>query len=546
MIWSDSSLASSPRNKERGNGSISSVTPGRREQNQNPYDFQRFPVEKLGSPQQGNPQIPLSSIPTPPPEEDAMDWTPSVRQDLKPRHIVQPQSPSLSNIAPQKSPFYGALPEAPKPPSWQLRNPVPQKTQPQRSPENPFNRSKFQSSFPTKQSTPESGLQLAPPKFFPQSDYSATTGLENLFDKTFTIRTPEDESSETTMPERSLDIRQSPLWLQVLRVSLLSICLLMLSLKQVKLANFAGDYVEMVALVSAILMAGFALLESLNKQVMKGREIAASMVELTAAFFLAVRRGFAQGHSDGSGVMLLGVMTAQEAVRLALDYWHARMSSPAPSKDSPAGNEPKNEFQDSQQALSQALSVSSPPPLSFCSTQATTSFGEQQQQQQTSPFTPTLNSRNMLLNRFETESEASEDVSTIDSDTETVMTSYTNRTIRYMNPFAPPEEQKQQLASATRRSASTAVSKETPTRRRTALGSGMRGLSLNDDDDLPTAPGGFTGRMTRSQAAQLNAMNHQQQQQREGGKTGKGKGMMNGTAVTGTSQSRRYPSRRNR
>lgn len=470
-----------------------------------------------------------------------MDWTPSIRQDLRPKHIVQPQSPS--NIPPQKAPFYGSLPEAPKPPSWQLRNPVPQRTQPQRSLENPFNRPSFQSSFPTKQSSPEFGLQLAPPKFFPQSDYNATTGLENLFDKTFTIRTPEDEPSETTMPQQLPETRRVPLWLQVLRVSLLSICLILLSLKQVKLANFTGDYVEMVALVSAILMAGFALLESLNKQVMKGREIAASMVELVAAFFLAVRRGFAQGHPDGSGVMLLGVMTAQEAVRLALDYWQARSSSPPkPLNDSSAGTEPKVEAQDSQTALS----ASSPPPLSFCTTQATSSFGDQQEQQeqQTSPFTPVLNSRTLLLNKFETESEASEDVSTIDSDTETVMTSYTNRTIRYMNPFAPPEEQKKQLASASQKPVSTGVSNETPTRRRTALGSGMRGLSLNDDKDAPTAPWSYTGRMTRSQAAQLNAMN--QQQQRTGGKTGKNKGMMNGAAVTGTSQSRRYPSRRNR
>ena len=152
---------------------------------------QPFPVEKL-APLSASVYHRSYNPPTPPPESedpDAMDWTPS-HQTFAPNRITLRNQPQ--QLHPQaSSPFHGALPPAPVDPARRLRNPPQQP--------NIYKAPAKASSLRLSQSAPRSrqdpytkkGAQtddhVAPPKFFPRSNFDTDTGLESLFMKAFRI-----------------------------------------------------------------------------------------------------------------------------------------------------------------------------------------------------------------------------------------------------------------------------------------------------------------------------------------------------------------------
>ena len=95
---------------------------------------QRFPINKLAPPLQQQPQFtPQYHPPTPPPDEDAMDWeethpqgafdprpSMSYRDSQQQQQKAKSQPPSAFT---QKSPFYGHLPPNVVSPAHALRNP---------------------------------------------------------------------------------------------------------------------------------------------------------------------------------------------------------------------------------------------------------------------------------------------------------------------------------------------------------------------------------------------------------------------------------------
>lgn len=132
--------------------------------------------------------------PTPPTEDDSMDWTPST-------HDFHPQPRIPKPKFEQKSPFYGNLPAAPVRGSLNPKAPPPP---PQRKalglPPGFFGLSK---SSRDDQQAPVSQTNasdaFAPPKFFPDKRES-DTGLENIFDKMFSVRDPLETQVPTHNP----------------------------------------------------------------------------------------------------------------------------------------------------------------------------------------------------------------------------------------------------------------------------------------------------------------------------------------------------------
>ncbi|THC92597.1 hypothetical protein EYZ11_007927 [Aspergillus tanneri] len=517
VTWTDNNPAATPQRKagvsplpNLSSSKQSSMTPNGTVQQQ---AIRRFPLEKLATPQ-STPSRELA-IPTPPPEgQDDMDWTPSVQYEIRPMVSVRPRD--SSSVLDGPLPFYGSLPAAPQPPSWNLRNQPAQRQKPIEHvvERNPFHRAPAQSLDSWQRNTGSSDPVFAPPKFFPTSDHAASTGLENLFDRTFTIKSHEDDEGENSWkpqpgtadqrPQRSTDL-QSYFIFQYLRLGLLLASLTAWLLSQYSYGAVPGNYIEVVSLGIVSLLAGFALLEVLKQPIVhwNGMEILVYIAELAAAVYLGgnlPRASFERHYFDRYGKLLLVFMAVQEALGLLSLYQFSVSRSPL--SDTPAQPEPQqlDRIETSRGDLSSVspqgendhhsgfqsfASQSSVPPLSFSSTLPGSSFITQPiEVQQRSPFSTYQGGFNKVhsfsLNSLkENESDASDPLDR-DSDAETTATatttatSNTNRNIRYggssnNDPVFSP--------------------------RRSDIGPGIGGLSL---DDRPHR------RMTRSQTQRIH------------------------------------------
>lgn len=501
---------------------------------------QRFPLEKLAIPRLSPEKD--SAIPTPPPEVDDMDWTPSapiVQHEIRPTISVHGRD--QKSVLDGPLPFYGSLPAAPKPPAWNLRS-QPSKPKPieQVVERNPFHRTPTQPPRPWERDPGRPDPVFAPPKFFPMSDHSASTGLESLFDQTFTIKTPEDEGKEDWQQQQQhhqhqqaphnnarqpLDV-QGYIVFQYLRLGLLLASLLAWTLSQNGVLSVPGNYIEVASLGSASLTAGFALLDVLKQPIVhwNGMEILVYFAELAAAVHLGgnlPRVSFEREYFDRYGRLLLVFMAAQEALGL-LSLYRAIFAHATHAKEQPANHQmdPSNQdaFNNSPSigyerppasSISQSQnSLSSVPPLSFSSTAVGSSFSTQSPEPhyqlpphstsgQQGFFANNNNNNHSFTLHSLKDNESEIDPFEHDSDTETTMTATTNatnatiRNIRYGG------------------SASSSDNFYSP--RRADVGSGIGGLSL---EDKPMR------RITRSQT-----------KQRMGG-------------IGGDPYSRRYPTRR--
>ncbi|KZF25754.1 hypothetical protein L228DRAFT_280970 [Xylona heveae TC161] len=165
----------------------------------------RFPISQLGQPREPQQNdLFATDVPIPPPDDDAdaMDWTPS-QEAFKPNPS---RRLSTQTAAPTPSPFHGTLPPAPMSAAQRLRvsnAPIQssfKKTSPERQ-QNFFNAITGRSAENEheKERMPKGKdkgqIELAQPKFFPASDFSADTGLEGLFNAAFSLK---DEPHEVT------------------------------------------------------------------------------------------------------------------------------------------------------------------------------------------------------------------------------------------------------------------------------------------------------------------------------------------------------------
>ncbi|KAJ0420631.1 Ima1 N-terminal domain-containing protein [Aspergillus carlsbadensis] len=521
--WSEITPAATPARKSATspqpttNGKQPFCTPHERAQTLTPG----FPLEKLATPKSAQQE---RAIPTPPPEVDDMDWTPSIQNDLQLTSTIH-QRDQISNALKGPKPFYGSLPPAPKPPSWSLRNLPSQRQKPIEEvvERNPFHRSPLQSPGTWERSTGPSDVAFAQPKFFPVSDH-ASTGLENLFDRTFTIKSPEDHEDEwqstnhtNTRPRstQAANVRGA-LVSQIIRLCLLLGSLIAWNLSQYKLVSIPGDYVEITSLGSASLTAGFALLECLKQPILQwnGMEILVYFAELAAAVHLG---GYLPGPSherhyfDRYGKLLLIFMIVQEVLAVATLYRAASnpdagsLRDPQPHRPfSPTANSmdgsPRSRTKKHTEyhSFSSPTSSTGPPALSFSSTAAGSSFMTHQPEPQYQlPFQPYDKNTSSFYNNNKSdhsfslkslksqEANASSYDNDRESDTETTMTSATNatnntiRNIRYGV------------------TSTSTVNNALFSPKRSDLGPGIGSLSLEDSVDRPSK------RMTRSQSQRL-------------------------------------------
>lgn len=458
-----------------------------------------------------------------------MDWTPSLRQEIKPVFSVYQKE--QRSVLDGPLPFTGALPPAPKPPSWQLRNPAPQKPIEQIVQPNPFHRTPIQNGNEWTHSRDGRGSDVffAPPKFFPASD-RGTTGLETLFDQTFTIRSPEEENNEdwrrmsTTVPVAP-STTQVPLLFPYLRLGLLISSLFAWFLSETEHMSLPGDYIEVASLGSASLIAGFALLEILKRPMVQwnGMEILVSAAELIAAVHLGANlpgMSFERTYFDRYGKSLLVFMIAQEVLGLFSSRQNAQ---PVPGTQSQSASQPASsppsspQFQNTnfgtsfygevpnavvrhdaysfsnqpfsnQQFVNHSFSSQpSVPPLSFTAPTLSPTLSSQpsftSHQSSYQPYGLGFNGHSSFLSNGVNDKDNDSDVTDPlgpDSDTETIATTVTTAShhtaIRNMRLFRNDDTE------------------SNPSPRR-ALGKGISGLSL-DDNPNPLR------RTTRSQTKQ--------------------------------------------
>ncbi|GKZ28769.1 hypothetical protein AbraIFM66950_000124 [Aspergillus brasiliensis] len=508
VVWTDDTPAATPN--RRTEASPPPTTSTRQEFSTPSSNLRqrtsRFPLEKLGTPSAATPRAALEtpSIPTPPPESDDMDWTPSVQHELTPTVSVHQRD--QKSVLDGPMPFYGSVPPAPQPPAWNLRNKPAQRAKPieQVVERNPFHRTPTQNSrwFRNQGNQGNSDSVFAPPKFFPVSDHAATTGLESLFDRTFTIKSPEDEEdsswqsrhqSSNSRSRQSTNLRGYFVY-QYLRLGLLLVSLAAWVLSQYDRLSIPGNYVEVASLGSASLIAGFALLEALKQPIAQwnGMEILVYFAELVAAVHLGgnlPRVSIERHYFDRYGQLLLVFMAVQEALGLLSLYNITRASSTSPQPQQPGHNSPskgENFMNSSPPAINSQPQIQpfssqrSAPPLSFSSTVPTSSFATQSPEPYysliPSPYEGSSSKdHSFSLNSLKGNESDASDYYDRDSDTETTVTTATTatsntvRNIRYG------------------RAASEAMFSP----RRTELGPGIGGLSL---EDRPSR------RITRSQS----------------------------------------------
>ncbi|KAN0085356.1 Ima1 N-terminal domain containing protein [Elaphomyces granulatus] len=325
VLWSDSPQISPVKNTKSFRERSAGMT--------NLNDQQHppgFPLEKLASP-----RLPVTREPsillTPPPESDSMDWTPSLRQEIRPTYNrTSENSPKGVNSEP--SPFYGWLPPVSKPLAWQLRNSASQKPIEQVVGPNPFRRAETPSKKQRGHSV-ETEIENSPtpifasPRFFPPADLGASTELESLFDRAFTIKSPGDPSSESivsTPSSRNLPAPASPQGrtspFQYLRFTLLMISAIAWHLSRSHRISIPRNYVEIASLSCASLIAGFALLETFKRPAgsWSGLEISVPVAQLGLAIALGASlpnpsKFFWGNYFDMTGNLLLITMAVQEA-----------------------------------------------------------------------------------------------------------------------------------------------------------------------------------------------------------------------------------------
>ncbi|KAJ9261550.1 hypothetical protein DTO195F2_4080 [Paecilomyces variotii] len=513
VLWSDTPSAT-PNRKPDTSGLASTgdvkSTPFGGSKTEQPLP--RFPFEKLVSAPpapRGEPAIP----PTPPPEVEDMDWTPSLREEIKP--IFSVYEKEKKSVLDGPLPFTGTLPPAPKPPSWQLRNPAPQKPVERIVQPNPFNRTPTQNAeWGRSRDRSSSDVVFAPPRFFPASD-RGVTGLESLFDRTFTIKSPEEERDDDWQRMQNMTMAapsnvEVPILFAYLRLGLLVSSLFAWFLSETEHLSLPGDYVEVASLGSASLIAGFALLEILKRPMTQwnGMEILVSTAELVAAVHLGANlpgMSFERAYFDRYGKSLLVFMIAQEVLgllsarqriepnpgtqsqpastaspspQLQSANFSASFTGEAPSAIAPSASQPFSNQSFSNQSSAPSLSFTAPTLSPSLSSQP--SFRAQQPYQ---PYSLGYNGGSSFLSNGVNDRDNDSDVTDPlepDSDTETIATTITTAShhtaIRNMRLFRDDD------------------SESVPSPRR-ALGKGISGLSL---DDNPNS----SRRTTRSQTKQ--------------------------------------------
>ncbi|EPS27629.1 hypothetical protein PDE_02573 [Penicillium oxalicum 114-2] len=484
----------------------------------------RFPVEKL-APAHSPPREP-AVFPTPPPEVDEMEWTPSAAKPvLQPSMNIRPQERVSAVDGP--SPFTGSLPPAPRPPAWNLRAQPSRKHIDQVVQPNPFTRADPKSPRQWQSRSQDLEPVFRPPSFFPTSDLNTSTGLEYLFERAFNMdrEAPEKAWEQQPTSGNPAPARTNACMFNYLRLGLILGSFVAWMFSQNNLLSITGNYIEACALGNASLIAGFALLESVKTPLAhwNGMEILVYITELAAAVHLGAhlpRASFEREYFDRYGKTLLMFMALQEAIGLLASYRRllasqsqavsqpqdpaagnlhpAHSASPQPSSLPALNNAPWSPAGSSFEYSPVPPSVaetSEAPGLSFSSTTGNASFSSalssalpptqhyriapSQSYNKFSTPTPRQNPHSFTMSDLQGNDPASD--YDRDSDTETVattattLTDATTRNIRYG-----------------RFSESDFGSAFSP--RRTELGPGISGLSL---EDRPASR-----RVTRSQTKQ--------------------------------------------
>ena len=268
-----------------------------------------------------------------------MDWTPEgpLKQPLQPNVSHRLQHSPPPNIQP--SPFYGRIPPAPVSQAHQLRNPP---NQPRFRKASSLQQQNFSNQVKAKRSnsydeddtdydppTPTTvssspRLGMAPPRFFPPSDLKNDTGLESIFDSTFTLQDgpPEVRASQgTQQPQRiyrKLPATLPSPWQRVMKIIMLLFACLALSVVA-KHPRF-GLHLRFSALGVAAMVSGTSLSSSMqtSKAFWNVSDILLFALELAMSIFLgsAVKSSIQTGVNAQStsqlSMWLLGVMTLQE------------------------------------------------------------------------------------------------------------------------------------------------------------------------------------------------------------------------------------------
>ncbi|KAG0158815.1 hypothetical protein PDIDSM_6335 [Penicillium digitatum] len=482
---------------------------------------QRFPINKLAQPQSPSPVEQSLTVASNLAENDGMDWSPSITHNLRPTVTRRDQPSVLAG----PHPFQGQIPAAPISPAWKLRTqtstkPIEQVIQP-----NPFHRSPTQPQDHWQQRRTDAEPVFKEPKFFPPHDHDTSTGLETLFDRAFNFQSDAAQGPGWSQQQQKqgprLDETQRLLFYGCLRLGLLVSFISAWTFSQNHQVLIPGNYVEIAALGAASLVAGFALITMVKKPLVQwnGMEILISITELGVAVHMGAHLptvSLNRDYFDRYGKLLLIFMAAQETMNVLSFYNMARFESqqnsgsvsPHPQSQSAHLSQPGALDWPASQSSSKPtpeLRVSSPPvhrsfesppsapSLSFGDTEAASSFSsalpsvpqygltssrtvhsfpaanQNTSKQNSNPHSFTMESLKQIesLSDYERDS----DTETI-ATTTTAATNFTNRNIRYgnhpglgSNAFYSP--------------------------RRSGLGSGIGGLSL-DDDPTPR-------RMTRSQ-----------------------------------------------
>ncbi|EEH21921.1 hypothetical protein PABG_04132 [Paracoccidioides brasiliensis Pb03] len=291
--------------------------------------LQRFPINSLAPPR---PLAQTSCLPPFPKadvtdDSDAMDWIPSqqpLQINVTPKH-VQSQEPR------GPLPFQGQLPPIPKPPAWRLRNPIQERPKAPEPKPNPFqNAPVLQPNLPSNQGSHMESV-MAPPKYFPPSDFAAETGLESLFDKAFSIRDdPVSVQKQPWSSESKQRARASARSSRILKCVLLAISISILLAAQA--FQLPGNSVGTAVLGISLLISGFSLLESLMRPlaVWSAVDIILSVVELAACICLAIYspQGLYDRYKfETAGKCLVAFMAGQEMI--ALGSFFSRKAAPA-------------------------------------------------------------------------------------------------------------------------------------------------------------------------------------------------------------------------
>jgi hypothetical protein len=483
---------------------------------------QRFPIDKLAQPQPRSPIEQSHTFTSNLTDNDGMDWSPSITHNLRPT-VTRRDQPSVLD---GPHPFQGQIPAAPTPPAWKLRTqtstkPIEQVIQP-----NPFHRSPTQQQGQWQQKCADAEPVFKDPKFFPPGDHDTSTGLETLFDRAFNLQPDAGQGPTWSQQPQNqgsthFDETQSHLFYGCLRLGLLVSFITAWTISQNHQVLIPGNYVEIAALGAASLVAGFALITMVKRPLgqWNGMEILISITELGVAVHMGAHLptvSLNRDYFDRYGKLLLVFMAAQETMNVFSFYNKARLESQQHSESVSPQLQPQSPHQSQSGALdwrgSQSSTKSTPeppvstppvhrsfesqssaPPLSFGDTDAGSSFssalpsvpqyGLTSNRTANSFSTTNQNVFNQNRNPHSFTMESLKQIDPVsdyerDSDSETIATTttaatnFTNRNIRYgnsgglgSNPFYSP--------------------------RRTGLGSGIGGLSL-DDDPTPR-------RMTRSQ-----------------------------------------------